>query len=76
MNPKCPRKRHKAPEKSPELVDGDGVLIDVDVSIMGQGSSWESKTADIDTFFGAIFEQMGANGKVNLLYHYTHSLTC
>ncbi|KAG2070884.1 hypothetical protein BDR04DRAFT_1118014 [Suillus decipiens] len=64
MNPKHLRKKCKAPEKSPELVDGDGVLIDVDVSIMDQGSSQESKTADINTFFGATFEQMGANGKV------------
>jgi hypothetical protein len=64
MNPKRPRKRCKAPEKSPELVNGGGVLIDVDVSVVDQGSSQESKIADIDTFFGATFEKTGANGKV------------
>jgi hypothetical protein len=61
-NPKSHRKKQKA--LSPELVDGDGVLIDIDVSILDPGSSREGKTADIDTFFGATFEQTGANGKV------------
>ncbi|KAG1906236.1 uncharacterized protein F5891DRAFT_975664 [Suillus fuscotomentosus] len=63
-NPKPRRKKQKAPEKSPELVDGDGVFIDIDVSIADPGSSREGKTADINTFFGATFEQTGANGKV------------
>ncbi|KAG1905434.1 uncharacterized protein F5891DRAFT_976366 [Suillus fuscotomentosus] len=64
INPKPHRKKQKAPEKSPELVDGDEVLIDIDVSIVDPGSSQEGKTADIDAFFGATFEQTGANGKV------------
>ncbi|KAG2140520.1 uncharacterized protein EDB93DRAFT_1252805 [Suillus bovinus] len=63
-NPKPHRKKQKAPEKSPELVDGDGVFIYIDVSIADPGSSQEGKTADIDAFFGVTFEQTGANGKV------------
>jgi len=63
MNPSR-RKRHKSMEKSLEPVDADGVVIDVDVSITDPGSSREGKTADIDAFFGAVFEQAGANGKV------------
>ncbi|KAG1818514.1 uncharacterized protein BJ212DRAFT_1479522 [Suillus subaureus] len=64
VNPKCARRKHKSPEKSPELVDEDGVLVDVDVSIADPGSSQEGKTADIDNFFGAAFKHTGANGKV------------
>lgn len=59
-----PRKKCKAPEKSPELLDGDGVPVDIDVSIVDQGSSQESKTANVDAFFGATFEHMGTNGKI------------
>jgi hypothetical protein len=63
-NPKHRKRHHKSREKSLELVDGDGVLLDVNVSLADPGSSREGKTADIDAFFGAVFEQMGANGKV------------
>ncbi|KAG2103086.1 uncharacterized protein F5147DRAFT_706513 [Suillus discolor] len=52
VNPKCARRKRKSPEKSPELVDEDGVLVDVDVSIADPGSSQKGKTADIDNFFG------------------------
>ncbi|KAG2351106.1 hypothetical protein BDR07DRAFT_1386546 [Suillus spraguei] len=64
VNPKHARRKHKSQEKSPELVDEDGVLVDVDVSIADQGSSREGKTADIDNFFSAAFEHTGTNGKV------------
>jgi hypothetical protein len=64
INPKHARRKCKSPEKSLELVDEDGVLVDVNVSIADPGSSHEGKTADIDNFFGAAFKHTGANGKV------------
>ncbi|KAG2068244.1 hypothetical protein BDR04DRAFT_1119864 [Suillus decipiens] len=63
INPKCARRKCKSPEKSPELVDEDEILIDVYVFITDPGSSQKGKTANIDNF-GAAFEHTGANGKV------------
>lgn len=60
INTKCTRRKHK----SPELVDEDGVLINVNVSIADPGLSQEGETTDIDTFFGTTFKHTGANGKV------------
>lgn len=65
-NPK-PRKQRKSAvvPTEPELVDADGILIDIDVqSLTEPVSTREAKTADIDKFFGATFDHAGANGKV------------
>ena len=49
----------------PEPVNGDGILVDVEVqSIDDSVSTCEGKTADIEQFFGATYEYAGANGKV------------
>jgi hypothetical protein len=65
-NSKC-RKQRKLPTVPTdlELVDADGIPIDVDVqSITNEVSTREAKTADLDVFFGATFDHAGANGKV------------
>ncbi|KIK47782.1 hypothetical protein CY34DRAFT_8650 [Suillus luteus UH-Slu-Lm8-n1] len=65
-NPK-PQKQHKSAvvPAEPELVNADGILIDIDVqSLMEPVSTREAKTADINAFFGATFDHTGANGKV------------
>jgi hypothetical protein len=43
----------------------DGIPVDVDVqSVADSGSTRESKTADIDEFYGAAFDHTGTTGKL------------
>jgi hypothetical protein len=47
-----------------EVIDNNGVLIDIDVQPLTIIATVESKTADLDHFFSQLFEHVGANGKV------------
>jgi hypothetical protein len=48
-----------------DLVDNDGILIDVDVQpITDTAPTHEGKTADLDAFFGVMFDHAGTNAKV------------
>ncbi|KAG2067464.1 hypothetical protein BDR04DRAFT_1120451 [Suillus decipiens] len=48
-----------------DLVDNDGILIDVDIQpIADTAPTREGKTANLDAFFGAMFDHAGTNGKV------------
>jgi hypothetical protein len=54
-----------ATSAKPEVLDKDGILIDIDVQSVGDsGSTHEGKTVDIDQFFGNPYKCTGANGKV------------
>ncbi|KAG1823969.1 uncharacterized protein BJ212DRAFT_1574426 [Suillus subaureus] len=48
-----------------DLIDNDGIPIDVHVQpITDTAPTCEGKTADLNAFFGAMFNHMGTNGKV------------
>jgi hypothetical protein len=54
-----------SPEQEVTIVNEDGILADIDVqSVAESGSTSESKTIDIDRFFSAPYDHLGANGKV------------
>jgi hypothetical protein len=47
----------------PDPIDSEGFLADIDVqSVKASGSSREDKSRDIEEFFGAPVDRMGANG--------------
>ena len=63
--PIAKKKRKSTVQADSEVVDTAGIPIDVDVqSIVDTRLTCEGKTADINEFFGTVFEQAGTNGKV------------